>query len=87
MPTAPCFDLSLIPANSPLSPEAAAALDLYLATEVPGFNISRQRLRREKEFARLYALPDAALRAMGLARADLPRWLFRDVFGWRPRGA
>lgn len=80
MPT----DISLLPANSPLSPEAAAALDLYLCTEAPGFNISRQRARREREFARLYALPDAALRAMGLARADLPRWLFRDIFGWRP---
>lgn len=84
MPTAPHTGVTLTPANSPLSPEAAAALDLYLCTEVPGFNISRQRLRREREFARLYALPDAALRAMGLVRADLPRWLFRDVFGWRP---
>lgn len=77
----------LIAANSPLSPEAAAALDLYLCTEAPGFNLSRQRARREREFARLHALPDAALAAMGLTRADLPRWLFRDLFGWRPARA
>lgn len=74
----------LIPANSPLSPEAAAALDLFLCTEAPGFNLARHRFRREREFARLYALPDAALHGMGLSRADLPRWLFRDLFGSHP---
>ena len=74
----------LIPANSPLSPEAAAALDLFLCTEAPGFNLSCQRLCREREFARLYALPDAALHGMGLNRGELPRWLFRDLFGSHP---
>lgn len=69
------------PANSPLSPQAAAALDRFLATEAPGCNAYLLRRGREAEFARLHALPDAALHAMGLTRDALPRWLFRDLFG------
>lgn len=70
-------------ANSPLSPAAAAALDLFFATEAPGCNSWVLRQRHQQEFARLHALPDGALNAMGLTRDALPRWLFRHEFGWR----
>lgn len=68
------------PANSPLSPEAAHALDLFFATEASGVNAVSLRRSREAQFARLYALPDPALAAMGLERATLARWLFADMF-------
>ncbi|MDT8854364.1 hypothetical protein RNZ50_04775 [Paracoccaceae bacterium Fryx2] len=72
--------MSLHPANSPLSPEAAAALDLFFAVEATGCNSWLLRQGREAEFARLHALPDAALASMGLTRDGLPRHLFRDIF-------
>lgn len=67
-------------ANSPLSPEAARALDLFFATEASGCNSGRWRQGREAEFARLHALPDAALDAMGLSRERLARYVFREMF-------
>lgn len=72
--------MRLIAANSPLSPAAARALDRFFATEATGCLSGPMRQRREAEFARLYALPDGALRAMGLTREGLPRWLFREEF-------
>lgn len=68
------------PANSPLSPEAAYALDLFFATEAPGMPAHAHRRAREAQFARFYALSDPALAAMGLSRDTLARWLFRDLF-------
>lgn len=68
------------PANSPLSPKAAHALDLFFATEATGLNGYALRRAREAQFARLYALPDPALAAMGLSRDTLARWLFADLF-------
>lgn len=68
------------PANSPLSPEAAQALDLFFATDAAGLNVGSLRRSREAQFARLYALPDPALAAMGLRRDTLARWLFNDIF-------
>lgn len=68
------------PANSPLSPEAAQALDLFFATEANGMNPLAIRRAREANFARLYAMPDPALAAMGLSRETLARWLFSDLF-------
>ena len=67
-------------ANSPLSPEAAAALDLFFAIEAPGCHSWPLRQCRETEFARLHALPDAALAAMGLSRDRLARYVFREMF-------
>ena len=46
------------PANSPLSPKAAHALDLFFATEAAGVNAVEVRRAREARFARFYALPD-----------------------------
>lgn len=68
------------PANSPLSPEAAQALDLFFATEASGVNGFVLRRSREAQFARLFALPDPALHSMGLQRETLARWLFQDIF-------
>jgi len=70
----------LTAANSPLSPAAAAALDLFFATQVPGGPSALMRHGREADFARLYALPDGALRCMGLCREGLAAHLFRDHF-------
>ena len=67
------------PANSPLSPEAAHALDLFFATEAAGVNAVEVRRAREARFARFYALPDQALTAMGLTRDGLARWIFSDL--------
>lgn len=71
--------LYLRPANSPLSPAAQRDLDLFFAVELSGCNSLIWRHRREAEFARLHALPDAALAAMGLRREGLARYLFRDL--------
>lgn len=67
-------------ANSPLSPEAAAALDRFFAVEAAGYNAYPLRQGREAEFARLHALPDGALASMGLTRGRLARYVFRDLF-------
>ncbi|WP_435259296.1 hypothetical protein ACSBLW_05870 [Thioclava sp. FR2] len=68
------------PANSPLCPKAAHALDLFFATEAGGMNAYAIRRSRETQFAHLYALSDGALAAMGLRRDTLARWLFADLF-------
>ncbi len=72
--------MPITPANSPLSPEAAAALDRFFAIDATGCNAYLMRQGRETEFARLHALPDAALAAMGLSRDRLARYVFRDLF-------
>jgi hypothetical protein len=72
--------MHLRPANSPLSPEAVAALDRFFAIDAPGCNGYLLRHGRETEFARLHALPDGALQAMGLSRDRLARYVFRDLF-------
>lgn len=67
-------------ANSPLSPQAQLALDLFFAEEMGGCTTRGWRNRgRDAEFARLHALPDAALSAMGLQRDGLARYLFHDI--------
>jgi hypothetical protein len=71
--------LAMRPANSPLSPEAVAALDRFFSHEAPG-PCHALRTAREGEFARLHALPDAALAAMGLSRDGLARYVFRGDF-------
>jgi hypothetical protein len=68
------------PANSPLSPQAAHALDLFFAEEAPECNAWALRRGREGQYARLYALSDEALAAMGLSRAGLARHIYRDLF-------
>ena len=69
----------LTPANSRLSPAQSARLDLFLATSGMGWNPGLDRRAREDLFVRLDALPDAALRAMGLTREGLPAHVYRDL--------
>ena len=73
----------LRPANSTLSPAQSMQLDWFLAQTGLGCNPSLGRKAREAEFARLSALPDAALRSMGLSRTGLPAHVYRDLF---PKG-
>lgn len=68
------------PANSPLSPVQSRRLDWYLASTGLGCNPATGRAAREAEYARLDALPDGALRAMGLSRRCLPAFVYRDLF-------
>lgn len=72
--------MSLRPANSPLSPSQSRALDWYIASTGLGCNPGADRSAREAEYARLDALPDGALRAMGLTRRALPAFVYRDLF-------
>ncbi len=71
--------MPLRPANSPLSPQQAAALDCYLVSVGLGFNPALDRPMREAALAQLDALPDAALRCMGLSRQSLPAHVYRDL--------
>lgn len=71
----------LRPANSPLSPETSAALDRFLVEAGLGWNPMADRPGREARLAALAALPDGALAAMGLRRADLPRFVYADILG------
>lgn len=66
-------------ANSPLSPRIAAACDLFFTERGLGYNPAELKRARAAELARLDALPDAALRAMGLTRARIPGYVFRDI--------
>ncbi|MFC7703364.1 hypothetical protein ACFQXB_04045 [Plastorhodobacter daqingensis] len=68
------------PANSPLSPDAGARIDQYLAGLGLGFNPALLRRERSDQIARLEALSDRALLARGLHRRDIPRHVFRDLF-------
>jgi hypothetical protein len=76
--------MPLRPANSRLSPSQSRQLDWYLASTGLGCNLATGRPAREAEFARLSALPDGALRAMGLTRGGLAAHVYRDLF---PKGA
>lgn len=71
--------LRLTPANSRLSPAATAALDAFFASRGLGLNPALAARERMGELARLDALPDAALAAMGLTRARIPGYVFRDL--------
>lgn len=54
-------------------------LDLFLAEHAAGMNaylISRKRLA---SLADMYGLSDSELAAMGLARKDIPAFVFEDI--------
>jgi len=54
-------------------------LDLFLAEHAAGMNgymISRKRLASLVE---MYSLSDSELAAMGLARKDIPAFVFEDI--------
>ncbi len=75
--------MPLRPANSPLSPGQSHQLDWFLASTGLGCNPAHSRAAREAEFAKLDALPDGALRSMGLSRRGLAAHVYRDLF---PKG-
>ncbi len=68
------------PANHNHSPRLGAIFDAWCCET--GLIVGRGDLRgRRLAFAaRLDALPDAALDQMGIAHADIPRIVFRDLF-------
>ena len=61
------------------SPRLKAALDTFFAELGQGFNAYLATQPRLKEIERLYALNDAELAEMGIARDDIPRHVFRDL--------
>ena len=68
------------PANTDMPPRLARAFDLYFACM--GFGPTRATLRGQRlaEALRLDALPDAALAQMRIARRDIPRIVYRELF-------
>jgi hypothetical protein len=72
--------LYFFPANSRLSPRVSRAVDRYFTDLGQGCNPGAMVPTRVHQIARLDALPDAALTAMGLTREGIPRYVFRDIF-------
>jgi len=68
------------PANSNHSPRLGAHFDSWCCET--GLVIGRTDLRGQRlaRAARLDALSEAALAQMGIAHADIPRIVFRDLF-------
>ncbi len=68
------------PANTNYSPQLSAGFDALFCNL--GFGIAAKDIRgpRLRRAVHLDGLPDAALRQMGIARADIPRIVFRDLF-------
>ncbi len=70
----------LLTANANYSPDLGARFDEYFCTMGHGLAAKDLTEPRVAHAARLDALPDDALRAMGIARDDIPRIVFRDLF-------
>jgi len=71
----------LLPANRNLSPRLAGDFDCFCCEMGHIVGVGDLRGARLAQAARLDSLPDAALQQMGIARADIPRIVFRDLFG------
>ncbi len=54
-------------------------LDLFLAERAPGMNAYMLSRNRLASVARLAAMSDAELAAMGLRRCDIPAFVFEDI--------
>ena len=67
-------------ANRNFSPDLGARFDAYFCTLGQGLGAADLSGRRLAHAVHLDRLPDAALRQMGIARADIPRIVFRDLF-------
>ena len=63
----------------PFSPKLKAILDTFFAELGQGFNAYLASRPKLVEIERLYALTDAELAEMGLARDEIPRHVFRDL--------
>ncbi|PTQ72505.1 hypothetical protein [Celeribacter persicus] len=63
-----------------LTPSLRARLDLFFVTLGQGVNAYAVRRKRLGELARLDALSDEELLAMGITRERIPHYVFRDLF-------
>lgn len=59
-------------------------LDTFMAERAAGMNAYMLTRHRLASVARMYALSDADLRAMGLARRDIPAFVFEDMLPDEP---
>ena len=67
-------------ANRNFSPRLSAGFDALFCTLGLGLGPADLRGARLARAVHLDALPDAALKQMGIARDDIPRIVFRDLF-------
>lgn len=63
-----------------LTPSLRARLDLFFTTLGQGVNAYAVRRKRLYELARLDAMSDEDLLAMGITRDRIPHYVFRDLF-------
>ncbi|MEI4232117.1 DUF1127 domain-containing protein [Roseovarius sp. D22-M7] len=54
-------------------------LDLFMTERAPGMNAYMLSRHRLSSMARLHAMTDRQLAAMGLTRADIPAFVFEDL--------
>ncbi|MFO7757271.1 MAG: DUF1127 domain-containing protein [Roseovarius sp.] len=54
-------------------------LDLFMAERAPGMNAYMLSRHRLSSVARLQAMTDRQLAAMGLTRAEIPAFVFEDL--------
>ena len=69
------------PVDVVFSPGLEARLDAYFLAMGLGLNTHLLRQERREILLWLYAKSDADLALMGLARPDIPAFVFRDLFG------
>jgi uncharacterized protein YjiS (DUF1127 family) len=54
-------------------------LDLFMTEHAPGMNAYMLNRQRLSSIARLHAMTDRQLAAMGLTRSDIPAFVFEDL--------
>lgn len=69
-----------LPANLNYSPSLGSRFDDYFCCLGQGLGARDICGSRLAHAVKLDALPDAALRQMGIARGDIPSIVFRDLF-------
>lgn len=70
------------PIGMAFSPPMEARLDAYFLSLGMGFNAAALKRERRDILAWLNAKSDAELALMGLARPEIPAFVFRDLFGF-----
>lgn len=69
------------PVDIAFTPALEARLDAYFLSMGLGLNTHLLRRERREILFWLNAKSDAELAVMGLARRDIPAFVFRDLFG------
>jgi len=69
------------PVHLTFAPAIEARLDAYFLAMGMGINTHLLRRERREILLWLNAKSDAELALMGLARRDIPAFVFRDLFG------